>query len=289
MEKFEQIAQDIFLLKVPFGQVWTGVTLIMGEEILMIDSGPSEADIDTYVIPALTELGLAPGDIQWLLNTHSHGDHIGGHHRLCQVFSPRVAAFEKAAPKVENPVPYAVQTRSRFPEHSPTASSTLQGVKVDRCLGDGEILGSLRLIHTPGHDDDCVCWYHLPTGTLITGDSLQANGTICQGIGFYKDLPAYRSSLRRLLQVGAEAILCGHDYEGLGWWIQGRNQVVDALNDCAAWVERYDGFLKQYRKAGVTDPVALAEALIDHLGCGRPQRLFMALYTVEQHLNGMKE
>ena len=94
MEKFEQIAQDIFLLKVPFGQVWTGVTLIMGEEILMIDSGPSEADMDTYVIPALAELGLAPGDIQWLLNTHSHADHIGGHHRLCQVFSPRVAAFE---------------------------------------------------------------------------------------------------------------------------------------------------------------------------------------------------
>ena len=29
---------------------------------------------------------------------------------------------------------------------------------------------------------------------------------------------------------------------------------------------------------------AIAEALIDQLGCGMPERLFMALYTVTQHL-----
>ena len=41
----------------------------------------------------------------------------------------------------------------------------------------------------------------LPTGTLITGDSLQANGTICQGIGFYQDLAGYEKALERLLAL----------------------------------------------------------------------------------------
>ena len=289
MERFEQIAQNIFLLRVPFGPVWTGVTLVTGEENALIDSGPSALAVDEFVIPALTELGLKPGDIHWLLNTHSHGDHIGGHDRLCRLFSPQVAAFEKSVPKVENPVPYAIATRSRFPAYSPSAGKELKGVKVDRCLYDGETVGSLRLIYTPGHDDDCVCWYHLPTGTLITGDSLQANGTVCQGIGFYKDLTAYRDSLNRLLAVEAEAILCGHDYEGMDWYVPGRDQVRNALKECVTWTERYDTFLAKRRKAGCTDPVELAEELIDNLGCGRPGHLFMALYTVEQHLIERKE
>lgn len=289
MVKFEQIAQDIFLLKVPFGPVWTGVTLVMGEETALIDSGPSEADVDAYVIPALAELGLKPGDIHWLLNTHSHGDHIGGHDRLCRVFSPKVAAFEKAAPKVANPMPYAIKTRSRFPGFSPVASGGLKGVTVDRVLRDGETVGQLQLIHTPGHDDDCVCWYHLPTGTLITGDSLQANGTICQGIGFYKDLEGYCGSLDRLQKLDAQSILCGHDYEGLGWLVCGREQVRKALEDCVSWVGRYDAFIRERRGAGVTDLAELAGALIDSLGCGRPEHLFMAMYTTDQHLNRIKE
>lgn len=289
MEKFEPIAQGVFLLKVPFGPVWTGVVLVMGEENYLIDSSATGEDVDKYVVPALTELGLGPEDIHWLLNTHSHGDHIGGHYRLCQLAHPRVAAFEASAPKVEDPVPYAIKTRTRFPEHSPAPQSQLQGVKVDKVLADGEILGRLQVIHTPGHDDDCVCWYDIPTKTLITGDSLQANGTICQGVGFYKDLKGYRSALLRLLEVDAENILCGHDYDGIGWQIHGKYQVKAALHKCLAYLEQYHSFLTKRFRAGETDPVKLAEELIDTLGCGRPERLFMALYTVEQHLNIGKE
>lgn len=97
---------------------------------------------------------------------------------------------------MENPVPYAIETRTKFPSHSPAPQSYLQGVPVDRILEDGEVIaGRLQVIHTPGHDDDCVCWYDIPTGTLITGDSLQGNGTPAQGIGFYKDLESHANSL----------------------------------------------------------------------------------------------
>ena len=74
METFIQIAKDVYLLKVPFGPVWTSVILLRGEKNILIDSSATGDDVDTYIIPALQELGLQLGDIHYLINTHSHGD-----------------------------------------------------------------------------------------------------------------------------------------------------------------------------------------------------------------------
>lgn len=282
MNGFERLAENLYLLKIPFGPVWTGVVLLTGETNILVDSGATDSDADTCIIPALQELGLTLNDIDYLANTHSHGDHIGGHARLRQLGRFQVAAFEGSAPKVEDPVPYAIETRTRFPEHSPAPQSSLVGVKVDISLKDGEVMANrLQVIHTPGHDNDCVCWLDLPTGTLITGDSLQANGTICQGVGFYKSLPDYRYTLHRLESAPIKNILCGHDYEGIGWWMEGRLAAATALRYCRKCVETYGEFIRSHK----TMPAAqLAQALIDAHGCGTPERLFMALYTVTEHL-----
>lgn len=286
MEQFEKMGEGIWFLKVPFGPVWTAVVLITGKENMLIDSSATAQDVDTYVVPALAQLGYEPGDIHWLLNTHCHGDHIGGHRRFWELSGCKVAAFELAAPKVENPVPYAIKIRTAFPAHSPAPQSYLQGVPVSKVIADGEIFGDLQLIHTPGHDNDCLCWYHIPTKTLITGDSLQANGTICQGIGFYQDLKGYEQGLQRLLTIDIENILCGHDYEGIGWNIRGAEAVRKALETCVSYIGTYHDYIKACPE---TEPADIAQALIRDLGCGQPERLFMALYTVTQHLERMKE
>lgn len=282
MERFQEILPGIHLLKVPFGPVWTGVVLIRGEENILIDTAATDADVDTYLIPALAELGMTVGDIDYLVNTHSHGDHIGGNFRLRQLGNFKVAAFEEAAPKVENPVPYAIETRTRFPEYSPAPQSFLQGIAVDIRLSDGDSLGSrLQVIHTPGHDSDCVCWYDKQTQTLITGDSLQANGTICQGVGFYKSLSGYRGTLARLAAMDIENILCGHDYDGIGYLMTGKDAVRDALDYCRGRVDAYETFIRTHAEL---DAPEIARRLIDAEGCGTPERLFMALYTVTEHL-----
>jgi len=282
MENFEQIAKDVYLLKVPFGPVWTGVILLRGEKNILIDSSATGADVDAYVVPALKELGLEITDIHYLVNTHSHGDHIGGHARMRQLGDFRVVSYTGSKPKVEDPVPYAIATRTKFPAHSPAPQSFLQGVKVDIALEDGEILENrLQLIHTPGHDDDCVCLLDLPTGTLITGDSLQANGTICQGVGFYKSLPDYLYTLSKLESLPIQNILCGHDYEGIGYWMEGEAEVKKALAYCRERVDTYDRFICAHKEQ---EPAKIATALINDLGCGMPEHLFMALYTVTEHL-----
>lgn len=284
MAAFEKIAEGIYILKIPFGPVWTGVVLVRGEKTCLIDSGATARDVEEYIVPPLAQMDLQPGDIDWLLNTHCHGDHIGGHRRLWELGQMNVAAFALAAPKVTDPVPYAIRIRTRFPRYSPPPQSQLQGVPVTKVLQDGERLGDrLRVLHTPGHDDDCVCWYDEPTKTLITGDSLQANGTICQGIGFYQNLPGYAASLERLQAMDIKTIVCGHDYDGIGWCISGEQQVAAALDKCRQYVESYHRFILARDQNGAGDSAAIARELIDTLGCGQPEKLFMALYTVEQH------
>ena len=284
---FEQMAEDLYLLKIPFGPVWTGVVLLRGEENILIDSGATATDVDGVLVPALRQLGLETGDIAYLVNTHSHGDHIGGHSRLRQLGIGRVVSFAGGKNKVEDPGPYAIATRTRFPAHSPAPQCYLQGVTVDIALEDGAVLADrLQLIHTPGHDDDCVCWLDIPTGTVITGDSLQANGTVCQGVGFYKSLPDYLYTLNRLMAAPVQNILCGHDYAGIGYWICGEAKVKEALAYCRERVDAYHRFICDRKH---DDPAAIAQALIGQLGYGMPERLFMALYTVTQHLERSTE
>ena len=283
MASFEKIVGDIYVLKAPFGTLWTGVTLIRGEKNYLIDSGADAPEV--YLIPALRELGLELSDISYLLNTHCHGDHISGHYDLVSKYGLRVATARVGAKTLSDPASNAVRIRTRFPEFSPAPQSWLKGVEADVVLEDGEVLdGRLRLILTPGHDHDCVAWYDIPSKTIICGDSLQANGTPSQGVGFYSDLSAYLSALDRLLSEDIENIICGHEYDGMGDFILGYENVKQALTYCKELPEAYEKKIAQYLKDGMTEPSEIAVRLINEVGCGMPEKLFLALYTVTQHL-----
>ena len=197
METFEEILPGTWLLKVPFGIVWTGVILVRGEKSFLIDS--SQEQPEEHLVPALDALGVGLSEIDWLLNTHSHGDHIGGHHALVTKYGLRCAALDTSADALRDPVKVAIRVRTRFPKNSPPPQSYLKGVEPAKVLAEDELLeGRFSAIRSPGHDDDCVCWYDRLTKTAFTGDSLQANGTPTQGVGFYRDLPAYRRTLAHL-------------------------------------------------------------------------------------------
>ena len=288
MEKplFEEVLPDTFLLKVPFGPVWTGIILVRGEKNVLIDS--SHLEPEEYLLPALAALGLGVGDVDWLLNTHVHGDHIGGHWALKTKYGLKVATLASAADALRDPVKVAIRVRTRFPKNSPPPQSYLKGVEPDRLLAEGELLeGRFRAVATPGHDDDCLTWIDTKTGTAFTGDSLQANGTICQGVGFYRSLPAYRGTLATLRAQGLENLVCGHDYDGVGDVVRGKEAVRRALDYCADRVALYDAKIRGYVAEGMTaedEPVEMSLRLIDEVGCGRPAALFLALHTVSEHL-----
>ena len=290
MPRFDEILPGTYLLKVPFGPVWTGVILVRGEKSFLIDS--SHLEPDEFLIPALSEMGVGISDVDWLLNTHVHGDHIGGHHSLVSKHGLKTATLDSAADALRDPVKVAIRVRTRFPHNSPPPQSFLKGVEPDKLLAEGELLeGRFRAVSTPGHDDDCLVWIDTLTGTAFTGDSLQANGTICQGVGFYRDLRAYRSSLLKLRGESIENVVCGHDYDGIGAVVRGGAAVKAAISYSEDRVSLYGERIAAYLKDGVPvedEPVSLARRLIEEVGCGMPQQLFLALHTVSEHLKEIR-
>lgn len=287
--EFEEVLPDTYLLKVPFGPVWTGIVLVKGEKNILIDS--SHLEPEKYLIPALQMLGMKISDIDWLLNTHVHGDHIGGHYSLVTRYGLKTATLRSSADALRDPVKVAVRVRTRFPKNSPAPQSYLKGVEPDLVLDEKELLeGRFYALATPGHDDDCLTWVDSLTGTAFTGDSLQANGTPTQGVGFYRSLPDYLGTLEKLSGAGLKNIVCAHEYDGIGCVVKGAEAVSAALKYSAERVELYDRKIKEYVASGVPvedEPVSLALKLIGEVGCGMPEALFLALHTVSEHLKKM--
>ena len=285
MIAFENKIAGVYHLLCPFGGCWTGITLIRAKKIFLVDCGGNAECIDGYLLPALAELSMTAADIDYLLITHTHADHIGGAARLKELNpSIRYTVCAESADKVRDPLKYNRAIRAVFPEHSPAPSAGLTGLEPDLIIGGGDVIeGEMQFIFTPGHDTDSGCWLHLPTRTLISGDSLQSNGTDVQGIGLYMDLPAYRASLRALSDMEIENILTGHHYLPLGYEAYGREAVVAYLAKCTSLVEEYDTFVREKLARGL-GALEIAKALIHHVDGIEPEFMFLPLFTVTEHM-----
>lgn len=284
MPSFMRVAPDIELLKVPLGPIWTGVYLVLGERNYLIDSASSDSDARDIILPALKERGFSSEDITWLLCTHCHGDHVGGHYVLCENgFYP--VCFSSSAAKLRDPLLYSKKIRAAFPDHSPEAPAGLKGCEPVRLVKDNELIGGyLRLIHTPGHDTDTVCFLDERTGSLISGDSLQWNGTVTQGTALVMDLKGYRQSIKKLLTLDIRRILCAHPYLPVGEKVEGADDSKAALSECTAIMDEYEAFILGEWDGGCRDAALLAEKLVDHVGGKRPEHLFLPLHTVREIL-----
>lgn len=286
MRQFVSMVPNVYRLTVTFPGDWTGVTLVTGTENTLIDSGGCAETVDSEIVPALKELGLSLDDIRWLALTHIHGDHVGGCARIRELAPAiKVATFYESSTRLQDPLAYSKAIRSRFPSYSPEAPAVLNGVIPNLLLKDGETFGSLRLLHTPGHDTDSCCFLDERTNTLITGDSLQLNGTRSQGCALLMNAENYEGTLQRLLQTRIRNIVCGHYYLPLGSEAIGEDASKRFLEASAAINCHNEGFVHGMVAAGVTDAAIVAKELIREVGGREPVHLFLPIHTVVEYIN----
>lgn len=282
---FERVCDSVYLLRVPHGGTTTGVILLSGKENILIDAAGNAAEVDEYIVPALSKLSLSPSDIECVVCTHTHGDHIGGFKRLRELGVKSIAAYEHSVPKIIDPLKYNIEIRQAFPKNSPPPSNGLEGTSVDRVLCDGDVIGDRAvLIATPGHDDDTVCIYDRATKTLVCGDSVQLNGTLVQGCGAYMYLDSYRESMNKLAKLDVETAVLGHPFIPHGDIILGKDNVKAFLNEALNLTYAYRDFVKSEVERGERDLVKVAENLVNHIGGVMPTHMFLPLYTVREHM-----
>jgi len=161
-------------------------TYIVGDgELAVIDPGPS---IDSHVAAILA---LGSGRIRWILCTHTHRDH-----------SPAARALQAAtgALLIGLPPPDASHDQDFVPGLLPSHDDPLRIAGV-----------ALRVLHTPGHASNHLCFLLEDTRMLFAGDHVMQGATVIinppDG-----DMRAYLDSLDALLSRDIAIIAPGHGY-----------------------------------------------------------------------------
>jgi glyoxylase-like metal-dependent hydrolase (beta-lactamase superfamily II) len=176
-------------------------------------------DTDAHVIiDYLWSIGRAPSELTDIVLTHTHRSHIGGVATLKRLSDARVWCHAEEAQIVEGtqslpPVAlrpvrplalYPIRVMSRLPL-APHATC-----KVDEHPVEGTWIGSLRVIHAPGHTPGnlALLWHER---VLVVADAILEWPTLGPGWpGFNTDEAVYRRSLWRLLNVDAEIVCVAH-------------------------------------------------------------------------------
>jgi glyoxylase-like metal-dependent hydrolase (beta-lactamase superfamily II) len=270
-----QITEHVHAIKIPFpaSTRFVYAYLIYGKQFCMVDSGIAPAK--EMVFDYLRKTRHDPNEVRWLLQTHSHGDHIGLSSEIKKISGCQVAAHAGEKDWIED---IDKQYRER---PTPTFRTYVQnGTKVDRVVKDGDVLDlgggdSLKVIHTPGHSAGSISFVYLPDGALFSGDAIPVAG----GLPIYSDVFVTVQSIKKLKAVkGLKALFSSwHDP------IQGE-KVYQTMDEALAYMQRVHEVVRQ--KNAEEPSLAPRELTLRVLkGLGVPENLInpIVITTIEAH------
>lgn len=166
--------------------------------------------------------------------SHTHFDHIGGHHEFEQRCCHPSEAQVLHAPDAVNTVWKEYQ--GMMDDASPISALPYAGFSFDqyrilpappsRLIDEGDELDLgdrlFKVFHMPGHSPGSVCLYEAATKTLFTGDVLY-DGELLDMLA-HSNPEHYVETMARLREIPAETFHCGH------FASFGRQQALDLID-----------------------------------------------------------
>jgi len=203
--KTEEIQQGIYLLKGE-GRGSHNYLIRASYRNALIDSGLDQNFL--FLQEQLLSLGLKIRDIDLVINTHEHLDHIGSNRYFQE--SSFIAAHRFAATKITLEDHYVTLYHSGDLNEIP--------LRVHLWLENRSLfdLGShtLEVIHTPGHTSGSICIYEFKTKVLFSGDTVFAGGALSY-IAESGSVGDYINSIMRLEARKISKIFPGHGHISL--------------------------------------------------------------------------
>jgi metallo-beta-lactamase class B len=220
---------------------------------VLIDTGPEEAA--PLVAANVQRLGFELADIEWIVTSHEHHDHVGGVAELKRLTGARLAARAAAQRPLQTGTPDWRDPQTAVLDPFP-------GAPVERVMRDGEhlVLGQtdLTMHATPGHSPGSTTWTWVSCAgsdcrSMVYADSLSAasaDGFRFSAVPTY--VAAFRRSLDKVATLECEILLTPHPgASALHARVAGRQPLVDP-QACRSYAqggrERLDARLAQEQR-----------------------------------------
>jgi glyoxylase-like metal-dependent hydrolase (beta-lactamase superfamily II) len=266
----DEIAPGILQLDTLLGGMdqLTAGFLVVGPQPALVETGSQTSA--TTVREVLTESGIGPGDLRWIIVTHIHLDHAGAVGDLAAAFpSATVVVHEKGARHLVDPTRlvdsaarvYGPLLDSLYGRMRPVPEERLiaagDGYRVD--VGGGR---SLVMVDSPGHAKHHHAVLDEHTGTLLVGDAV---GVKLPDVGELRpatpppdfDLEQATASLRRFSALRPERVVLTH----YGLVPDAQTTLSEAEEMLHRWVDVAERTVAQAADADVDDvTAALADA-----------------------------
>jgi glyoxylase-like metal-dependent hydrolase (beta-lactamase superfamily II) len=225
----------------PFAVGLVNCYLIDDDPLTLVDAGPNSGTSLTVLETALAERGRRIEDLERIVLTHQHIDHIGLAQILAERSGAEVCALAALAPWLarfgvemegDDGFAEAVMLRNGIPRDISIALRAVTqqfrawgaSVQVSRPLADGDTLEfasrAWRVHHRPGHSPSDTVFHDEASGVLLAGDHLikhiSSNPLISRPLegGEPGDRPkaliTYLSSLRATRAMDVDVVLAGH-------------------------------------------------------------------------------
>jgi glyoxylase-like metal-dependent hydrolase (beta-lactamase superfamily II) len=228
----------------PFAVGRVNTYLIEDDPLTLVDSGPNSGTSLDELQHQLAGIGRSIDDIELIVLTHQHIDHLGLIDIIATHSGAEVAAIDKVVEFVghfsedagkDDEFAAEVMLRNGIPKEIVQALRTVSAafrswgasVSVTRPLRDGELLElrdrTLETLHRPGHSPSDTIFWDEERRILIAGDHLikhiSSNALISRPLQAPRDgevevrpkaLVTYLNSLRKTRELPAEIVLSGH-------------------------------------------------------------------------------
>lgn len=170
---------DMYIDIIPFGSDNYAYIIQSGDTVTVVDPG-DPTPVDNF----LKSKNLP---LHYILNTHHHGDHIGGNEFLKTTYTAQIIAPRYDSKRIHN-------------------------IDIAVCEGDTITIGSeeFEVTETPGHTLGHVIFHNRKNNILFSGDTLFSMGCGRLFEGTPHDM---YNSLQKIYKLpDTTQIYCGHEY-----------------------------------------------------------------------------
>lgn len=187
------------------------------------------------ILDQIEALGRTVEDVKHIIMTHGHRSHLGGLAKLAELsgapvygheWEADIIAGQRAAQSVSwlphaplQSYPFQLGNNLNISKHVPRA--------VDHFVHEGDQIGPLRVVHTPGHSPGHLAFWWEEKRALFVGDAIVTWPRFELGWrGFLLNPTQHRESVRHLAEFEAEVMCTGH---GDPIWSGAGERIKEAL------------------------------------------------------------